>query len=104
VNGEVFLTATGNFNFTWYPYNFHSSGVSIAHMPVTTTVSVVALSPEGCYAYDTITIVAESCETGFATVGNDGGINVFPNPAADKFFVQMQRPFNENSESQSVYR
>ncbi|HLP49388.1 MAG TPA: T9SS type A sorting domain-containing protein [Chitinophagales bacterium] len=98
VNGAVMLTATGDFTFTWYPYEFTSSGISIAHVPATTTVSVQGVSAEGCIATDTFTIVVESCDTTGINDLENARISVFPNPATDRFVVQVENGFESTAE------
>lgn len=93
VNGAVYLTATGDFEFTWYPYDFHSSGLSIAHVPSTTTVNIVGVNNAGCYAYDTLTIVVESCDTTGINDLDALQFTVYPNPATDRFIVQVNGGF-----------
>lgn len=93
VNGAVYLTATGDFEFTWYPYNFQSGGLSIAHVPATTTVNIVGVNDAGCYAYDTLTIVVQSCDTTSINDIDALQFTVYPNPATDKFVVQADGGF-----------
>lgn len=97
-DGAVMLTATGDFTFTWYPYEFTSSGLSIAHVPVSTTISVIGVNTDGCISSDTFTVVVENCDTTGINDLENARISVFPNPATDRFVVQVENGFESTAE------
>lgn len=74
--------------YIWFPFGPPNQTLTVdnnIYTDDTTTFNVIILKPDGCFSYDTVTVIFELCSSGIESIDNT--IHLYPNPHDGEFKI-----------------